>query len=172
MSKLDQQRDVVQMALELGLDWRNQPVQAIVDHCIQTCRRWIKDHGSIKSIADLERLVCEKLQLQFEEVRTDAELQDVIRKYVRLGDPVFLQLVDDLDEETYATLIERRAAASNAPDRYVAVVDLRGRNPQAPEGCHGSSSQRIPPLQSATNSATNRRLRDDPRSANARDSCG
>jgi hypothetical protein len=54
-------------------------------------------------------------------------LRNVIQKYVQLGEPIFGTLVADLDETTFATLIERRKIDGNSRDRYVAIIDCRGQ---------------------------------------------
>jgi hypothetical protein len=74
----------------------------------------------------LENFVCEKVRLVFEEVWTDEDLNSLVRKYLNLGESIFATLKSDLDEKTFATLIERRKIDGNSRDRYVAVIDCRG----------------------------------------------
>ena len=81
---------------------------------------------SIRTISQLEELVCQRLKLQFEEVRSDAELDDLVNRYVRRGEAVFCTLLDDLDAETYATLIRLKNVERRDSVQYVAVIDCRG----------------------------------------------
>ncbi len=83
------------MALELKLDLDGRdPINAIIDFCRQKLSRWIKAAGDIKTIDQLEQLVCRKLNLVFEEVWTDEDLERIVDKYVKLGEHVFVQLGD------------------------------------------------------------------------------
>jgi len=86
----------------------------------------LKHSPKIHSIRELEELVCRKLKLVFENVRSDEDLNNIIRKYVGLGEPIFRTLKTDLDDKTFATLIERRKIDGRSHDRYVAVIDCRG----------------------------------------------
>ncbi len=88
--------------------------------------KWLKNAPRIRTIQDLETLICEKVKLVFEEVRNDNDLINIICKYLGLGEPIFATLKTGLDEKTFATLIERRKVDGNSRDRYVAVIDCRG----------------------------------------------
>jgi len=126
VSTLDQESEVIQVADELGVEWRTQPVNNIIRFCQKKIGRWVDDAGSVATIADLERLVCTKLRLIFEEIRSDADLDQMIQKYVARGEAVFATLKDEFDDETFATLLQRRNVAQEAPDQYVAIIDCRG----------------------------------------------
>lgn len=125
MSKLDEEPLVRQMAHDLGLDWRKRPVQQVVDYCLCKVEGWFPEGKPPESVRELQELVRGKVNLKFEEVHDDAELDAVIRKYVTKGDPVFANLRNTLDNWTFAELIERKNAVGE-PDRYVAVIDCRG----------------------------------------------
>jgi hypothetical protein len=86
----------------------------------------VRDAGPIRTVKQLEALVCEKLQLVFEEVWSDEDLDAVIRKYVALGEQVFASLRIQLDESTFGVTVVRHHTTANARDRYVAVIDCRG----------------------------------------------
>lgn len=126
MTRLNSAQEIITLASELGVDWRNQPAQNIVEFCLGKIGQWIKESGPVTSIAELEKLACKRLSLVFEEVWNDEDLDQIIRKYVKAGEPVFASLKMDLDEKTYATLLERHNITHNAQDRYVAVIDCRG----------------------------------------------
>lgn len=89
MNRLDDEPDVIALAAELGLRGRANTVEAIVDYCIGRVGGWAAGEARVSSIHDLENLVARRLGIDFEEVWTDADLDAVIRKYVKLGDPVF-----------------------------------------------------------------------------------
>lgn len=126
MKKLDREQEIITLAAGLSVDWQQNAVENIIALCHEKISKWLKGHSKILSISELEKLVCEKVKLVFEEVWTDDDLKKVIRKYVQLGEPIFATLTHDLDNETFATLIERRKIDAASQDRYVAVVDCRG----------------------------------------------
>lgn len=127
MTRMSDEPAIMRMASELELDWRRDPVGEIIAYCVRKIACWLKDFDPVGTIADLEARLCERLRVVFEEVWTDEDLDRVIRKYVGLGEPVFANLRDQFDDATYATLFERRQVTGDAPDRYVAVIDCRGR---------------------------------------------
>jgi len=125
MSKLDSEGEILKLAAGLKVDWQQNAVQNIIALCHEKISKWLKGNP-VKSIAELEALVCKKVKLVFEEIRNDEDLARVIRKYLALGEPIFATLKNDLDEKTFAALIERRKIDGSSPDRYVAVIDCRG----------------------------------------------
>ena len=80
----------------------------------------------MRTIVELEALVCKKLQLIFEEFWSDEGLKDIIQKYTNQGEHVFASFRDHFDESRFAALVKRRMVATDAPDRYVALIDCRG----------------------------------------------
>lgn len=126
MTQLNNEPKIIRMASELGLSENPDPTGNIVKFCVTKIQRWLAEAPPVTSIAQLEQLVCDRLQLRFEEFRSQAELTEIIERYTRLGDPVFRKLFDDFDDQTFATLLHRTAANETAADRYVAVVDCRG----------------------------------------------
>src|ERR1051325_647483 len=126
MRKLDSEQEVLKIAAGLKVDWQQNAVQNIIALCHEKISKWLKGAPKIRSIRELEVLVCQKVKLVFEEVRSDEDLTEIVRKYLGLGEPIFATLKSDLDEKTFATLIERRKIDGNSNDRYVAVIDCRG----------------------------------------------
>ncbi len=126
MNRLDDEPDVIALAAELGLRGGASTVEAIVDFCIRRVGGWAAGERRASSIAELEKLVARRLGIVFEEIWTDADLDAVIRKYVKLGDAVFAYLKHDLDGSTFGATYCRSAAAPDAPDRLIAVIDCRG----------------------------------------------
>jgi hypothetical protein len=124
--RLDQSNDIVRLAYELKVDLAGGAVEGIIGYCERKLRTWTREmaRGALKA-ADLERLVARKLGLIFEEIWTDAELDQLIKRYVRLGEPVFATLKTDLNDGTFAALLERVVPPTPA-ERYVAVIDCRG----------------------------------------------
>ncbi len=124
MKTLSQEAEIIAMANALRLV--GDPVESIIDFCRQKIARWIDGPRSIRTIWDLEKIICEKLNLVIHEVWNDDDLEELIRNYVEEGEIVFAHLKADLDAKTFATLIRRKALRPNSEDRYVAVIDCRG----------------------------------------------
>lgn len=124
MSRLDQESDVVALARELGL--RGHPVEAVVGFCEERIGCWAADAGGVKSVAALEQLVAGRLQLTFEDVCSDDELEQIIGKYVAEREYVFATLRDELGPTTFGLTIKRKHRRPAAGGKYVAVIDCRG----------------------------------------------
>lgn len=130
MSRLEHAREIAELARQLNIDRSGSPVDAILGHCRTRIDRWVAEAGGVTTVAQLERLVTQKLQMVFEEVWSDEDFARITEKYARgKKDPVFAVLrlkFDDPDNPTYGALVKRKNAAPDAPDRYVAVIDCRG----------------------------------------------
>ena len=124
MSRLDQEHDVIALARELGL--RGDPVEAVVRFCEEKIGCWAADFGAVESVAALEQLVADRLQLVFEEVCSDDDLERIIAKYVAQGEYVFATLRDELGPTTFGLTIKRKHCGPELGDKYVAVIDCRG----------------------------------------------
>ena len=100
------------------------------DLCRSQIDRWVAEAGGVVSIGDLERLVTEKIQMVFEEIRSDSDFDRIKQVYaVGKRDAIFATMRLRFDEEgnlTYGALVRREKVAADAPDRYVAVIDCRG----------------------------------------------
>lgn len=118
MTALDQEREVVDLAKQLGLT--GTPVEAIIAFCQRQIDEWVTDAGGVASIAELEALVAVRLGLVFEEVMDDADLDALKRKYVGKGEIVFAHIVqNDLTPETFGTMVRLKDGS------HVAVIDCR-----------------------------------------------
>jgi hypothetical protein len=117
----------MQLACELGIaDWQDQPVEKIIAYCAKKIAGWIKPFKTATDIDAIQRIVCAKLGLVFEEFCTAEELENIIEKYTDLGDGAFSGLRDDFTPDTFATLMKRANPDPRAHDQYVAVIDCRG----------------------------------------------
>jgi hypothetical protein len=125
--RLDLEPEIARMASELKADTSGGAVAGILQFCKRKLRNWISEAGyESLSLSELQDLVCRKLRLVFEEVRTDLDLHTIIGKYVALGEPVFATLKTDLNDQTFAALLERHNVNARSDCRYVAVIDCRG----------------------------------------------
>ena len=126
MKALSSEPEIVAMANALRLPG-SAPVQSIINFCRSRIAKWLEGHGPVQTIWDLEKLICKKLNLVIYEIWNDDDLRKLITRFVGEGDFVFAHLRSDLDEKTFATLIRRKSLSHRAEDRYVAVIDCRGK---------------------------------------------
>jgi hypothetical protein len=105
-------------------------VDAILRHCRRRIDGWVAEVRGVTTIDRLEAVVTHRLQMVFEEVRSDADFDRITEKYARgKKDPVFASMrfrFDDAENPTYGTLVKRKNVGDDAPDRFVAVIDCRG----------------------------------------------
>jgi hypothetical protein len=129
MTRLDAAPEVLILAAELGVDGAA-PVNGILDYCRRRIDRWVAQAGDVTTIGQLESLVAQRLQMVFEEIRTDDDWDRLKEVYARgKKEFVFAGLrskFDDDDNLTYGALVQRRNAGPGDPDRFVAVIDCRG----------------------------------------------
>lgn len=130
MTRLARESDIIALAKKLGVGGADDLVVAILNSCRNRVDRWVAEASGIVSIEHLERLVTQKLQMVFEEIRGDSDF-DRIKQVYAAGkrDAVFAAMRLKFNDErnpTYGTLVRRKNVAADAPDRYVAVIDCRG----------------------------------------------
>lgn len=129
MSWLDAAPEIIALADELGVG-EAAPVDGILAHCRRRIDGWVDEAGGVATIAALESLVASRLQMVFEEVRSDEDFDRLTEVYAR-GKKEFVFAAmrtkfDDADNLTYGALVQRRHARADSPDRFVAVIDCRG----------------------------------------------
>jgi hypothetical protein len=131
MSRLEHAAEVADLAADLKLAGAANPVDAILHHCRTRIDRWLAEARDVTTIGQLEALVTQRLQMVFEEIRSDADFDRIKEQYARAKkDPVFATMrlkFDDADNPTYGMLVKRKNVADDAPDRFVAIIDCRGR---------------------------------------------
>lgn len=124
MSQLDRSPQIAQLANDLGLPCNQDPVQVLIEYCIQKIRPWLTK--PVRNVGELEAIVCARLSLKVHEVWSDEELIELIQKYVATGDFIFANLQNSLNNWTFAELIRRKRTSDEVPELYVAVIDCRG----------------------------------------------
>lgn len=129
MTRWDQASEIYSLAEELGVSG-DAPVSGILDYCHRRIDAWVAESGGVKNIDALELLVTQKLQMVFEEIRTEDDWERLKEVYAR-GKKEFVfgairTRFDDDQDLTYGALVQRRNATASDPDRFVAVIDCRG----------------------------------------------
>ena len=118
MIALNQERDVIDLANRLGLT--GSPVEGIINLCQKQIDKWVIEAGGVDSIDELELLVASKLNLVIEEIHDEADLQELKRRYVQMGEPIFAHIVEnDLTHDTFGTMVRLKNKTN------VAVIDCR-----------------------------------------------
>ncbi len=129
MTRLDHAPEIIDLAAELGVRG-GAPVDGILDHCRRRIDGWVSEAGGVTGIDVLESLVTRRLQMVFEEVRSDQDFDRLTEVYAR-GKKEFVfagmrTKFDDSDNLTYGALVQCRNAGPSDPDRFIAVIDCRG----------------------------------------------
>lgn len=126
MSTLDSSVQVIGLARSLGLRGDDGAVAQITRHCTSRIHELSRGER-VASLADLERVVCEKLRLVIEEIESDDDIERLVTKYaVEEGDFAIASISTHFDAEIYGTTFLRLKRDPAEPDRFVAFVDCRG----------------------------------------------
>src|SRR5471030_1843339 len=89
MTRLGAEAEIIDLAAELGVS-AAAPINGILDFCRHRIDRWIAESQGVTTIGQLESLVIGKLQIVFEEIRSDADFDRIKEQYARAKkDPVF-----------------------------------------------------------------------------------
>ena len=127
MRTLDRDLRVYEIARRVGAAIGEGAVESILNFCRQRVAGWTGQRGGLGSVQELEALVCARLNLEFQEFRHESGLEAIVGRQVAAGDVVFASLPALFDDETFATLIRCRRQAPDGSQKYLAVIDCRGR---------------------------------------------
>ncbi len=126
MTRWEQAPEIISLADKLGVS-SAAPVNSILDYCHRRIDGWVAEAGGDTNIDALESLVTQKLQMVFEEIRSDEDFDRLTDVYAReKKDPVFASMRMRFDDAlTYGALVKRRNVGAEVPVRFVAVIDCR-----------------------------------------------
>lgn len=118
---------IIATAAGLRLDGAD-PVQSILNYCRKRVAKFLKRTRDLQTIWEVEKIVCEKLNLTIHEIWNDDELRGLSERYAKEeGDPKFAALDMELEaEDAYGVLYERNTRNEAGELQYVAFVDCRG----------------------------------------------
>lgn len=125
MSRLSSEPKIISLANSLRLKGGD-PVDAILDYCRKQVAKIWRSSSAVRTILDLERLVCDRLNLIVHQAQSDADVRRISREYVAQREFVFAALDSQLDEETFGVLIQKKQHHRRDPYEYVSVIDCRG----------------------------------------------
>src|SRR5437660_11080596 len=105
MARLRSAPSVVKIAEELQLSG-NDPVSAVLGYCRTRVDGWIKSFKGQMTLPRLHQLVDEHLSLRHVVVRTDQELDDLIREQLERHEVIFGTLKSEFASGTEAITIK------------------------------------------------------------------
>ena len=124
MSGIGSSRKVQKLAWDLGLRGDGAVVDQVLDYCMRQVATWA-DEGRVATLADLETIACRHLNLEFEEIWSDDDIEQLVRKYAEQGEFAFAYIRTAFDGETFGTTLIRDNVAPGVKS-YVAFIDCRG----------------------------------------------
>jgi len=124
MARLRSEPGVVKIAEELRLSG-NDPVSAVLGYCRTRVDSWIKSFKGPMTLPRLHQLVDEHLSLRHVVVRTDQELDELVREQLERREVIFSTLKGEFANGTEAITIKLQNAGVGMK-RNLAVIDGRG----------------------------------------------
>jgi hypothetical protein len=122
--KLNQSTSIHVLASDLGLRLTANPVGDIVALCHRKVERFLTDLENCSRPSELLSLVANKLGTIFVEIRTDADLRQVVREYADKGELAFASFSEELTDEVFGiTLKLMNPGRFDLP--YVSIIDCR-----------------------------------------------
>lgn len=114
---------VVSLARQLGMVGHGDAVAYLVSYSLRTVDAWAKEFGPT-TVHGLLQTVIAKVGLIVEYVRSDQDVATISSRYLREGEGGFARVPTELDDRTYALVLQLRKARHGCT--HVAVIDCRG----------------------------------------------
>ena len=112
------------LAGDLGIKPSGDPVREIVRYCEKRVRRFLRDFPECATLSELLNISASKLGTKFEEIQSDADLDEVRGRYLRQGEKAFAALHDELSANVFGVTF-RRLNSKPWELPYVSVIDCR-----------------------------------------------
>lgn len=123
--KLNESTAIHVLASDLALRLTSNPVEDIVALCHRKVEKFLLDLKTCSKPSELLSLVANKLGTIFVEVRSDADLQQVVEEYVNRGELVFATLPGELTHEVFGITL-KLVNPGRFDLSYVSIIDCRG----------------------------------------------
>jgi hypothetical protein len=124
MARLRSAPSVLKIAEELRLSG-NDPVSAVLGYCRTRVDSWINSFKGQMNLPRLHQLIDEHLSLRHVVVRSDQELDELVREQLERREVIFSALKDEFANGTEALTIKLRQPGVGMK-RNLAVIDGRG----------------------------------------------
>lgn len=125
--KLNESFIIHKLAADLGLRSSTDPVRTIVKYCNKQVRQFLSEFSDCNSPAQLLPWAANRLGTVFEEIHSDADLREITKKYVELGERIFATLPDELSGDSDGITFRRQNRRAAWDTEFVSVIDCRGR---------------------------------------------
>ena len=112
------------LARDLGIKPKDDPLGDIVHYCLRQVRAFLKEFPC-DSLSDLLEVAAAKLDTIFLEIHSDEDLQRIKSEYLKKGETGFALLDKELGPKVYAITF-RRLNAKKGERQFVSVIDCRG----------------------------------------------
>src|ERR1700744_3079696 len=86
-AKLQNNPTILTLAHDLGVRIPTDPVTAIKGHCHRQIRQFLKEFKDCTTLTGLLALAAQKLGTTFREVRSDADLQALVKEFAARKEP-------------------------------------------------------------------------------------
>ena len=123
--KLDSSYKIQKLAQDLGLPITASPCGVIMAALNSRVRKICKNY-KCSSLADLLNAVAADVKATFLEIKTDAELEEIRMRYVKRGELIFGNLLNDLSKADDYGLTIKLVKPEPWECPYVCVIDCRG----------------------------------------------
>jgi hypothetical protein len=133
MVRLARDSKVIQLAKDLGLNWRGDCLVAISEFALRGVERIIGDSPiHIDSLDTLRRIVADKFRVKLEFIRDDVDVETITCEYPDFHPRLRQRLMHEFLHGTTEGITLERDAWDPRRFQYLAVVDARGtRAPRA-----------------------------------------
>jgi len=121
------QKELQRVAKQHCLPASGNVEETIVQHFVVKLARWITAHGQPQTLTELLDYVAASLGMSFEEIRSDADLEDFLKRFPPHREPVMARVEAEFDDNTEAVTIHRsRHEPWERP--FLSVINCRGRH--------------------------------------------
>ena len=123
---LNAEPTIIGMANSLDLNVEC-PVDAIMEYCRIRVRRFQRRARQITNVAQLQDLVCKRLNLAVHEIWNDESLEAVAAQFLDDGElAAFGAVKSQMQPDTFGMLLQLRRTTAKGKARFAAIIDCRG----------------------------------------------
>lgn len=108
---LNSEPKIIGMANALNVDV-DRPADAIMEYCRAKVAKFLRRAGRIANVVELQKLICERLNLAVHEIWSDGDIATLASRYLNEGEiAVFAAVTTQLKPDTFGmiTQLQRRA---------------------------------------------------------------
>ena len=121
------QRELQRVAKQHCLPAGGNVEETIVQYFVDKLARWIAAIGQPQTLSEVLDLFAVSLGMSFEEIWSDADLEDFLRRFPPQTEPVMARVEAEFDDNTEAVTI-RRSRHDPWERPFLSVINCRGRH--------------------------------------------